>query len=87
MLSASVPQTLRNTISNKIEDSISLNKLSKNIAVDVYTIDNINLVSWIFGELRDYYEVYPAVIIFITHSIARILNINFELNIQYEPGN
>jgi hypothetical protein len=38
-------------------------------------------------ELRDYYEVYPVVIIFIVHSIARILNVNFELNIQSEPGN
>jgi hypothetical protein len=38
-------------------------------------------------ELRDYYEVYPAVIIFIAHSIARILDVKFKLNIQYEPGN
>ncbi len=38
-------------------------------------------------ELRDYYEVYPAVIIFIVHSISRILDVNFKLNIQYEPGN
>ena len=35
-------------------------------------------------ELRDYYEVYPAVIIFIAHSIARILDINFEPKIQPE---
>ncbi len=27
-------------------------------------------------ELRDYYEVYPAVIILISHSIARLLNVN-----------
>ena len=38
-------------------------------------------------ELRDYYEVYPDVIIFIVHSIARILDVNFKLNIQNEPGN
>jgi len=38
-------------------------------------------------ELRDYYEVYPAVIIFIAHSIARILDVNFKLNIQNEPDN
>ncbi len=38
-------------------------------------------------ELRDYYEVYPAVIIFIAHSIARILDVNFQVNNQYEPGN
>jgi hypothetical protein len=35
-------------------------------------------------ELRDYYEVYPAVIIFIGHSIARILDVNFEPRIQPE---
>ena len=38
-------------------------------------------------ELRDYYEVYPIVIIFIAHGIARILDVNFKLNIQNEPGN
>ena len=38
-------------------------------------------------ELRDYYEVYPAVIIFIVHSTARILDVNFKVNIQSEPGN
>jgi len=38
-------------------------------------------------ELRDYYEVYPVVIIFIAHSIARILDVNYRVNIQYEPGN
>jgi len=38
-------------------------------------------------ELRDYYEVYPVVIIFIAHSIARILDVNYELNIQSEPDN
>ena len=38
-------------------------------------------------ELRDYYEVYPAVIIFIAHSIARILDVNFKVNIQSKPGN
>ncbi len=32
-------------------------------------------------ELRDYYEVYPAVIIFIAHSIARILDVNYRVNI------
>jgi len=38
-------------------------------------------------ELRDYYEVYPIVIIFITHSIARILDVNLKVSIQSEPGN
>jgi len=38
-------------------------------------------------ELRDYYEVYPIVIIFIAHSIARILDLNYRVNIQSEPGN
>ena len=38
-------------------------------------------------ELRDYYEVYPVVIIFIAHSIARILEINFEIKIQPEHRN
>ncbi|MGB5848417.1 MAG: hypothetical protein WBH40_08015 [Ignavibacteriaceae bacterium] len=38
-------------------------------------------------ELRDYYEVYPAVIIFIAHSIARILDVNFELSIKSESAN
>jgi hypothetical protein len=38
-------------------------------------------------ELRDYYEVYPVVIIFITHSIARILDVNFELGVRSEPDN
>jgi hypothetical protein len=38
-------------------------------------------------ELRDYYEVYPVVIIFIAHSIARILNVNFDFNIQPELRN
>jgi hypothetical protein len=38
-------------------------------------------------ELRDYYEVYPIVIIFIAHSIARILNVDFEPNIPRELRN
>ena len=38
-------------------------------------------------ELRDYYEVYPVVIIFIAHSIAKILEINFEIKIQPEHRN
>ena len=38
-------------------------------------------------ELRDYYEIYPAVIIFIAHSIARILDVDFEFNVQFEPEN
>jgi len=38
-------------------------------------------------ELRDYYEVYPVVIIFIAHSFARILDLNFKLNIQSEHNN
>jgi hypothetical protein len=38
-------------------------------------------------ELRDYYEIYPVVIIFITHSIARILNVNFESKILSKPHN
>jgi len=37
-------------------------------------------------ELRDYYEVYPAVIILIAHSTARILDVNFQVNIKSEPG-
>ena len=31
-------------------------------------------------ELRDYYEVYPAVIILISHSIARVLGIKLEVH-------
>jgi len=38
-------------------------------------------------ELRDYYEVYPAVIIFMAHSIARILDVDFELSAHFEPDN
>jgi hypothetical protein len=38
-------------------------------------------------ELRDYYEVYPAVIIFIAHSIARILDVDFELSVHSETEN
>jgi hypothetical protein len=34
-------------------------------------------------ELRDYYEVYPSVVVLISHSIAKILNVKYE----YEPIN
>ncbi|MCH7964802.1 MAG: hypothetical protein IH852_12790 [Bacteroidetes bacterium] len=47
----------------------------------------LTLLLGYLDELRDYYEVYPVVIIFIAHSFARILNVNFKLNIQYKFKN
>lgn len=52
------------------------------LKIILWTIIPLLILTLFLGyldELRDYYEVYPAVIILISHSIARVLGIKLEV--------